>query len=101
MQRNTEEIRLLRNLVNALHEERANREPRAAATGEESDAVRIIRAYLDGPVSLAETARFRDALAHYQAVVRASIANGGPSEEAFARLYADACAEGDHAQSPQ
>jgi len=101
VQRNTEEIWLLRTLVTALYEERAARAPQPAAVDEENDEVRTARTYLDGSVSLAETARFRDALAHYEAVVRESIANGGPSEEAFAKLYEDAIADTDHAQSPQ
>jgi len=96
VQQNTEEIRLLRNLVNLLYEERATRAPRPVAANEESDEIRAVRAYLDGPVSLVETARFRDALAHYDAVVRASIANGGPSEEVFAKLHEDAVASSDH-----
>jgi len=101
VQWDTEEIRLLRILVTALHKERAARAPQPALVNEESDEVRTARAYLDGPVSLAETARFRDALAHYEAVVHESIANGGPSEEAFAKLYEDAIADTGHAQSPQ
>ena len=101
VQRNIEEIRLLRTLVTALYEERATRTPQPATVNEENDEVRAAGAYLDGPVSLAETARFRDALAHYEAVVRESVANGGPSEEAFAKLYEDACADADHVQPPQ